>query len=127
MVLCIEKFSGMTNFDNVEFMAFNKILGSHSNNQLVKDFFDKNIEVVLFLSPFPPALWEKINHAEYPIINEAETYIRHFAAENQILVVGSNNPYLCVDSEGNHIQNSDYDDQRHISTKAFDIYFSALR
>lgn len=46
MVLCIEKFSGMTNFDNVEFMAFNKILGSHSNNQLVKDFFDKNIESI---------------------------------------------------------------------------------
>ncbi len=67
--------------------------------QILKKFLqhlvDHKIEVILFLSPYHPKIWDNVkSNQKYNAIIESEKIVREIAKEKNINIIGSFNPYL---------------------------------
>ncbi len=61
--------------------------------QLIDFYLEQEVELVFYLPPYHPLVYDYLEkNEEYHIIYEVEEYIRAFAAENNIKVVGDYNP-----------------------------------
>jgi len=68
-----------------------------TNIKIFEDFIQflkkHNVEVILFLPPYHPLSYEiLINKNEYKIIEEVEKYLKNYAANHNIKLLGSYNP-----------------------------------
>lgn len=77
----------------------------------------QGIEVLIFLCPFPPALYDLLDQNLRPLLPELELYIRQYAEQNNIRVTGSYNPHNL------NITNSDFYDARHVRREKLGEYF----
>ncbi|MCD7709349.1 MAG: hypothetical protein LUI02_05695 [Clostridiales bacterium] len=81
-------------------------------------YFEENgTEVELFLCPFSPSLWDRIDLDEYPLITELEDFAVSYADEHGLKLTGSLNPYNVG------ITDADYYDARHVRREAQGEYF----
>lgn len=62
--------------------------------QLIEFYLEEEVELVFYLAPYHPLVFDYLDdNEEYQIIHQVEDYIRKFAAEKGIEVVGDYNPY----------------------------------
>jgi len=61
-------------------------------DKLIDDMRENNIEIELFLAPYAPLVYRKIE-AKYPMVLKTEEVIRDFAKINKIKLYGSFNPF----------------------------------
>jgi hypothetical protein len=75
------------------FKNFNKISEEHwiAFSQLLEDMQVNNIEVSLFLTPYHPIVYDKLNN-DYPIVPLIETRLIDFAKKENLNVYGSFDP-----------------------------------
>ena len=78
---------------------------------------EKGIEIVLFMCPLSPALWEQYDEDEMPILPEMEDFAQEFADKYGVKLVGSFNPHDIG------VSNSDFYDCRHMRSEAIDEFF----
>lgn len=78
-------------------------------------FQNEGVNVQLFISPFAPALWDKINKEDYPIFEEMERWAFEFAKVNGMTIGGSLNPYVLG------VSNKDFYDARHMRREKMGI------
>jgi len=85
--------------------------------KLVNYWTQQGIEVVFFLCPISPALWERYDADLYPILPEMEEYVWSMAEKYNLKVIGSYNP--------KHVglTDEDYYDARHIKHPKIEKYF----
>lgn len=80
------------------------------NQRLFEDFViylrEKGSEVIFYLHPIEPVAYEKIKE-KFPIVIEIENYLRNFASEQNIPVLGSYDPHPY------HFLSSDFFDYLH--------------
>lgn len=76
-------------------------------------------EVILFLTPFPPIVWEAINEdpQSWSIVLELQDYINDYAQRTHIRIIGSYDPYECG------VDESDYYDNRHLRKESLAEHF----
>lgn len=85
--------------------------------KLVNYWTNQGVEVVFFLCPVSPALWERYDTERYPILLEMEEYIRSMAERYNVEVVGSYNP------QNVGLTDDDFYDARHIKHPELNKYF----
>lgn len=62
------------------------------SQKLFEDFIlllNKKHEVIFFMPPYHPIIEEKLKLSDYKIVSDIENYVRHFALENNLIVMGS--------------------------------------
>lgn len=86
---------------------------------MVVYLLSEGVDVDLFLSPFSPALYERIDLSRYPMISEVEEFARQMSDRYSLDLIGSYNP------EAVGIDNDAFVDGRHIKgfrmTEFFDF------
>ena len=103
---------GLKNFDKISSNKWNDFL------KLMKDLQCKKINIVLFLSPYAPKVYDKLEQ-DYPLVMKSENRIREFADSQNISVLGSFNPYLL------NLSNEYFYDGMHCNEKGMEkILFS---
>lgn len=89
--------------------------------KLIEYYKNKGVEITFFVSPLPPALWDKVKEQpdadEFYLLNEIEAFANTIAEEYSIEIHGSLNPYVMG------IQNADYLDSRHIRNECLADYY----
>ena len=60
-------------------------------NLLIKDMKNNKIQIVLFLAPYHPRVYDKVK-IKYPLVLKTEKYLLNFAKKNNIEIYGSFNP-----------------------------------
>lgn len=75
-------------------------------NKFIEELVSLNIEVVFFLPPYHPKVFEKIRSG-YPSVIDSENFIRKLASGKNIKVLGSFNPIIAG------VGNSDFYDGMH--------------
>ena len=72
----------------------------------------KNVDVVFFLCPYPPVIWDYIEKSgDFPLLFQLEEYIMNYSKNEGIDIVGSYNPY---DAD---VISSDFYDERHLKAE----------
>lgn len=77
----------------------------------------QNIEVVFFLAPYHPVVYNAFENPKYKMVLQAEEYFRAFADQHQIRVIGSYNPEVC------RLNNTDFYDGMHPRRAAIENIF----
>ncbi len=85
--------------------------------RLVDYWKEQGIEVEFFLCPMSPALWERYDTEQYPILSEIEEFVCNMAEKYNINVIGSFNP------QNVGLTKEDYYDARHIRHSKIKKYF----
>lgn len=86
--------------------------------RLITYLQDNDVEIKFFLHPFSPLVWDHITESgEYPMIGELDSFIREYAAEKEIPVTGSYDPYEVG------CNNEDFQDYRHMKAESLYKYF----
>ncbi|MDR2018372.1 MAG: hypothetical protein LBQ00_05835 [Syntrophobacterales bacterium] len=80
---------------DIYFKDFKSLYGTGQFEGLVHYLNRQEVRVVFFLPPFHGAAYQScFTNSKYGIVPEIETYIRDFAQQNGIAVIGSYNPAL---------------------------------
>ena len=122
------------NFDEVEKIAKSYAQGSVYSLEGYKEIsnieiFEKlitylknnGVNVYFYLTPYHPTTYDiLISQEKYKIINEVEIYVKEFAKQNNIKVVGSYNPHLL------NLKNEHFFDGMHSLDIAYEIIFKDL-
>ena len=85
--------------------------------KLVEYLRNQGTEVEIFICPFAPSLWDRIDFEEFPIILEMDEFLREYASENDIRIIGGINPYEFG------MTDADFYDARHIRKERLNVYF----
>lgn len=78
---------------------------------------DQGTEVILFLPPLCPSLWNKCSEDVTPILWEVEAFAQEMAEKYELKMVGSYNPYTVG------MTDADFYDCRHMRHECLDEYF----
>lgn len=91
---------------------------AHTLNKLITYWQDKQIDVIFFLPPMSPTLWNRYieNKEEYPIITDIQKYVNDM--KNRVIVTGSFNPYEIG------IKDEEFYDARHQRYETYSSYYS---
>lgn len=81
----------------------------------------EGVDVDLFLSPFSPALYERMDLSQYPMVTEVEDFAREMSACYSLDIIGSYNP------EAVGIGNEAFSDGRHIKEFCIEDFFDLKR
>lgn len=86
--------------------------------RLITYLQEHGVEIKFFIHPFSPLVWDYIEESgEYPMVEELENFIREYAAEKEIPITGSYDPYEVGCS------NEDFQDYRHMKAESLYKYF----
>lgn len=89
--------------------------------KLIKHLQSKGIKIQFFLCPLAPSLWNRIQNSEdssqFYVLDELEEFAKAIAAEYDIKITGSYNPYNIG------ISDADFWDSRHIRHDNLDNFF----
>lgn len=89
--------------------------------KLITYLKDNKVNVYFYLTPYNPITYDiLISNKKYKIINEAENYLKKFAKENNIKIVGSYNPHNLK------LKNEHFFDGMHSLDIAYEIIFKDL-
>ena len=89
--------------------------------EMCKAFLNNGVNVYFYLTPYHPTTYDiLISQEKYKIINEVEIYVKEFAKQNNIKVVGSYNPHLL------NLKNEHFFDGMHSLDEAYEIIFKDL-
>lgn len=89
--------------------------------KLITYLKDNKVNVYFYLTPYNPITYDiLISNEKYKIINEAENYLKKFAKENNIKIVGSYNPHNLK------LKNEHFFDGMHSLDTAYEIIFKDL-
>lgn len=89
--------------------------------KLINYLKDNKVNVYFYLTPYNPITYDiLISNEKYKIINEAENYLKKFAKENNIKIVGSYNPHNLK------LKNEHFFDGMHSLDTAYEIIFKDL-
>lgn len=104
--------------------AYNKHLNDYNYNvdrfkRLLTYLVEKGINISLFLCPVPPSIWDilETESSNYMLIKETEEFIKGYADELGIKLIGSYNPYIVG------ISDEDFLDATHIRHEKLEDYF----
>ena len=90
-------------------------------DQLIKYLVEKDIEVEIFLCPFCPTLWDRLEidkeDSQCFILKEIENHTLEVAEQYGLKVIGDYNPYVCG------VEDSDFWDSRHMKYDMIDQHF----
>ena len=106
--------------DNVMWWPEGTHVSEHSKEifmLLMKKLKEENIEVLLFLCPLPPSLWNRYDVEKRPFLPELEEFVTKFSSDNGIPVTGSYNPYNLG------IEDKDFYDARHVRRECLGHFF----
>lgn len=78
---------------------------------------EQGTEVVLFLCPLCPTLWDRCSEETTPILWEVEDFVNEMAEKYDIKVVGSYNPHTYG------IADADFYDSRHLRHEVLEKFF----
>ena len=79
------KLYSLTNYDTLSARTLSDF------NALVDDMIQNKIEVVFYLSPYHPKVYEVVKK-HYPMVIKSEEYVKKLAKEKNIKIIGSFNP-----------------------------------
>lgn len=106
-VYSLERYEEISNIE-----IFEKLITYLKNN---------GVNVYFYLTPYHPTTYDiLISQEKYKIINEVEIYVKEFAKQNNIKVVGSYNPHLL------NLKNEHFFDGMHSLDIAYEIIFKDL-
>ena len=106
-VYSLERYEEISNIE-----IFEKLITYLKNN---------GVNVYFYLTPYHPTTYDiLISQEKYKIINEVEIYVKEFAKQNNIKVVGSYNPHLL------NLKNEHFFDGMHTLDIAYEIIFKDL-
>ena len=107
---------GFQSWDNID--EFKRLLFE----RLVDVMIENGSEVQFIISPYNPRIFDRVSeNPEYAIVLECENYLRDFAAERNIMVLGSFDPEKCgIDSDG-------FIDALHISNETTKDFVEPLK
>lgn len=89
-------------------------------NALMKYYQSRGIEIMLYLPPFNPIVWGTIqNDPSYKAVLQTETYLRKFATEQRILLLGSYDPHQM------YLNPEDFYDGLNLSRQATHRFFQS--
>lgn len=98
---------------------FNKLSNIEIFEMYIKYLEKRNVKITIFLAPYNPIVYDFfINNPKYSNVFKAENYIREYSKKNNILVIGSYNPYKF------NLKNYDFIDGMHCKDSAFKKIFS---
>lgn len=99
-------------------------IGEHPSEEAKKTFNllldylqSQGVEVLLFICPFSPALYDLYDLNARPLLPESEEFFRQCAKERGIRITGSYNPYNIG------ISDSDFYDSRHVRRDKLGKFF----
>ena len=106
-VYSLERYEEISNIE-----IFEKLITYLKNN---------GVNLYFYLTPYHPTTYDiLISQEKYKIINEVEIYVKEFAKQNNIKVVGSYNPHLL------NLKNEHFFDGMHSLDIAYEIIFKDL-
>lgn len=97
-----------------------KHLGSYPQEtfeKLIQFLLDRNVQVELYLCPVAPALWNRMNHDNYYVLNELESFAHNMSEKYKLKLTGSYDPHKLG------IQDKDFYDCRHVRHELLSTYF----
>lgn len=100
---------------------FNELSNIQLFEKFIEYFKNNNVNIYFYLPPYNPIAYDiLILNEKYKIINEAENYLKKFAKENNIKLVGSYNPHNL------NLKNEHFFDGMHSLDIAYEIIFKDL-
>ncbi len=111
-----KKYGGIIN----QFCGINEHLSDdvkETFSSLMNYLQSQGVEVLIFLCPLSPALYDLYDQELRPLLPESEAFILNYAKEHNIRVTGSYNPYSL------NMSNSDFYDARHVRREKLGQFF----
>ncbi len=106
-VYSLERYEEISNIE-----IFEKLITYLKNN---------GVNVYFYLTPYHPITYDiLVSKEKYKIIDEVEIYVKEFAKQNNIKVVGSYNPHML------NLKNEHFFDGMHSLDTAYEIIFKDL-
>lgn len=86
-------------------------------DKLISYLEEQGTEVVFFLCPLSPTLWDRCSEETTPILWEVESFVNETAEKYDLKVVGSYNPHACG------ITDAQFYDSRHLRHEILEDFF----
>lgn len=84
--------------------------------KLINYLQTKDVDIELYLCPFPPTLWNKIDRKEYVMVDELEEYAKSIAKKYNLKLTGAYDPSVLG------VSNEDFYDARHLRHEKLSVY-----
>lgn len=84
--------------------------------KLINYLQTKDVDIELYLCPFPPTLWNKIDRKEYVMVDELEEYAKSIAKKYNLKLTGAYDPNVLG------VSDEDFYDSRHLRHEKLSVF-----